>query len=201
MFGRKKVPPEEQAKAWKANIREQKRGVQRQINRIELEENRVKAKVSAMIKQGQTENAMPMVQSIAHARRARSNLLKTSTQLDSLVRQIDLQLAQLKVTGCFKQSAEITHMMNQMLRLEEVQAVAQQMNMEMANAGLIAEMVDESLEQATAQEAPEDQDLAVRLVYNEIAGQINKTAARPVPVLPVDQAELDANPQAAALVS
>jgi hypothetical protein len=93
---------------------------------------------------------------------ARSNLLKISTQLDSLVRQIDLQIAQLKVTGCFKQSAEVTHMLNQMLRLEEVQAIAQQMNMEMAQAGLVGEMVDETLDQALEQEEPEDQELAVR---------------------------------------
>jgi hypothetical protein len=50
------------------------------------------------------------------------------------------------------------------------------------------------------QESPEDQELAVRLMYNEIAGQINKTAAKPVALLPVNQAEIDADPAAAALV-
>jgi division protein CdvB (Snf7/Vps24/ESCRT-III family) len=201
MFGKKKLPPAEQAKEWKVGIRGQKRSVERQIYKIQFEENRVKGRVTTLVKQGHTDLAMPIVASIAHSRKARSNLRKIATQLDSLVRQIDLQLAQLKVTGCFKQSAEVTHMLNQMLRLEEVQAMAQQMGMEMRQAGLVGELLDETIGQALEQEAPEDQELAVRLVYNEIAGQINKTAAKPVRVLPVDPAELEANPQAAALVN
>jgi hypothetical protein len=197
----KKLPADEQAKAWKAGIREQKRNVQRQMRHIEWEENRVKATVATLIRQHQTENAMPMVQSIAASRKARSQLLKVCTQFDSLIRQIDLQLAQLKITGAFAASAEITHMMNQLLRLEDVQATAQQMNAEMMRAGIIAGMADETLESALEQDAPEDQELAVRLVYNEIARQVNRTGARRVPVIPIDPTEIAANPQAAALVN
>jgi charged multivesicular body protein 3 len=200
MFG-KRLPPDQQAKEWKASVRAQKRTVERQIRHIEMEENRIKAKIAPLIKQGQTDAAMPLVQSIAQSRKARSNLLKTCTQLDSLVRNIDLQLAQLKVTGCFKQSTDVMHMMNQMVRLPEIQEAAQRMNMEMQQAGLIGEMVDDAFDSAMDQESPEDQELAVRLMYNEIAGQINKTAAKPVALLPVNQAEIDADPAAAALVT
>jgi phosphoribosyl-dephospho-CoA transferase len=167
---------------------------------LEREEQRIKSKITPLIRQNQSEVALPMVREIAQSRKVRSNLLKTCTQLDSLVRQIDIELAQVKVFGCFKQSTEITHMMNQVLRVPEIQQAAQQMNMEMQAADLLAETTGEAMEMATEQEAPEDQELRVRLMYNEIAGQINRNAAKPVALLPVAQAELDADPGAAALI-
>jgi hypothetical protein len=73
--------------------------------------------------------------------------------------------------------------------------------MEMQQAGFIEETVNEAFDQAVEQESPDDQELAVRLMYNEIAEEINKTAATPVPLLPVSQAEIDADPAAAALAT
>jgi DNA primase catalytic subunit len=200
MFRARNVPPEEQAKSWKTSIRAQRRAIERQMWSLEREEQRIKSKITPLIRQNQSEVAMPMVRSIAESRKTRSHLLKTCTQLDSLVRQIDIERAQVKVFGCFKQSTEITHKMNQVLRVPEIQQAAQQLNMEMQAADLLAETTNEALEMATEQEAPEDQELRVRLMYNEIAAQINKNAARPVALLPVDQAEIDADPDAAALI-
>jgi charged multivesicular body protein 3 len=199
MFGKKKVPPQEQAKEWKNGIRGQKRGIERQIRHLEMEETKLKQRITSLMRQGQGDAAMVIVKSLALSRKTRSNLLKTCTQLDSLVRQVDLQITQMKVTGCFKQSAEITHMMNQMIRLPEMQQTMAQMAMEMEHAGLAGEMMNEAMDQIGPQGEPEDEDLAVRLVYNEIAGEVNRTAQKPVPLIAVDPGEVAADPAAARL--
>jgi charged multivesicular body protein 3 len=144
---------------------------------------------------------MPLVKTIVQSRRARSQLLKTTTQLGSLVRTIDLQMAEVKVTGCFKQSAEVTHMLNQMVKLPELQATVSQLGQEMAHAGMAAEMMDDAMDMVGTGTDPEDEELATRLVYNEIAKEVNKTARQPVALLPVDPSEVEADPRAAAISS
>jgi hypothetical protein len=145
------------------------------------------------------EHAEHIVRGIAESRKTRSKLLKTCTQLDLLVRQIDLQIAQAKIGSAFKQSAEMTHILNKMVCLPETQEAAMQLGKEMKQASMAGEMMNDAMDQVTDQGDPEEQELAVRLLYNEIAGQIDKTAARPVPLLPVDPADLDGGPAAAGL--
>ena len=201
MFGKKKLPPQEQAKEWKKSIRAERRGIDRQIRKIEVEEEKVKAKVKLMMKQGHQDAVMPLVQSIAQSKRAKSKLLKTGVQLDSLVRQIDMQIAEVKVAGCFKASAEVTHMMNQLIRLPEMQATAQRLQLEMQKAGLATEMLDEALDEVNGDVEPEDQELAVKMVFNEIARDVQKQTGKPIAMIPVSQEEIAADPEAARLAA
>lgn len=197
MFAPKKLPPQEQAKEWKKSLRQEKRGIERQIHKIETEEERIKQKVKLLMRQGHTDAVMPLVKSLAESKRARSHLLKTCTQLDSLARQIDLQVAEVKVMGCFKQSAEITHMLNMFVKLPEMQATMQKLSMEMERAGLAAEMLDDAMEEVNGTVEPEDEEAAVRMIYNSIAKDVQKATGKPVKLMPVTQEEIAENPLAA----
>ena len=190
---KKKVPPQEQAKQWKTTIRQQRRQLEHQSRRIEREEERLKTKVKTMIKQGQGQAAMPLVSELANSKKARSKILKTCTQLDSLMRQIDLQIAQVKVCGAFQQSTEISHMMNQMVKLPEMQATMVQLQKEMEQANLAQEMTDDAMDSLDDTD-PEDQELATKLVYNSIVNEINKNGTKHIEPIPVDQSEIDENP-------
>ena len=198
---KKKVPPQEQAKEWKKGIRQQRRLVERQLRKIETEEDKVKARVKLLMKQGHGDSIMPLIQSIAESKKAKSKLLKTTHQLDSLIREIDLQLAQAKVMGCFQQSTEVTHMMNQMIRLPEMQATMAQMSKEMEHAGLAGEMLDDALEEVAGDVEPEDQELAVKMIYNEIAKDVQKTTGKPIQLMPVTAEEMAADPDAVKLAA
>lgn len=197
MFGKKAPPPQEQAKEWKKNIKAQRRQIERQSHKIETEEERLKLKVKTLIKQGHQDAALPIVGELVNSRKARSKMLKTCYQLDSLIRQIDLQIAQVKVCGAFKQSTEVTHMLNQMIKLPEMQHTMMQLQQEMEKSGLAGEMIDEAMEQD--EEDPEDAEVAAKLIYNQIAQEVNKTSAKPVPLIPVSQEEIEEDPKAAAL--
>jgi charged multivesicular body protein 3 len=199
MFGKKPIPPAEQAKQWKASIRGEVRKIERQMNTIEREEGTIRQKIASLCRQGHEDAVMPLVKSVVQSRRARSQLLKTSTQLGSLIRQIDLQMAEVRVSGCFKQSTEIMHTLNQMMKLPEMQATVQQLATEMNRAGLAGEMIDDAMGEIGSGVDPEDEDLAARLVFNEIAKEVNKTARQPVTLLPVDPSEVEADPHAAAI--
>ena len=192
MFSKKKVPPEEQAKAWKKSIREQVRGLEHQTRHIEREENKLKLKAKQLMKQGHQDAVMPIVQELVHSKKAKSKLLKTRTQLESISRQIDLQIAQVKVCGAFSQSAEVTHMLNQVVKLPELNATMVKLQQEMQKAGMAEEAVDDAIDMV--QEDDEDPELAQRIVFNEIAKAVNTEAGKQkVELQPIAQEELDEN--------
>lgn len=199
MFAPKKVPPQEQAREWKKSIRQEKRVIERQIRKLETEEERVKQKVKLLIKQGNSDAAMPLVKSLAESKSARGKLLKTTLQMDSLVRQIDLQVAEVKVMGCFKQSAEITHMMNMFVKVPEMQATMQKLSAEMEKAGLAAEMIEDAMEDVNGTVEPEDEEAAVRMIYNSIAKDVQKATGKPVQMMPVTEEEIAMDPVATRL--
>ena len=189
----------DQAKNWKKSIRQQRRELEHSQRRIEREEEKLKIRVKQVMKEGGQEAALPLVKELVNSRKAKSKILKTCLQLDSLVREIDLQIAQVKVCGAFQQSAQVTHLINQFIRVPELQQSMNQLQMEMERAGVMSEMMDETFEMGD--EDPEDAELAAKLVYNQIAQEVNKTAKTPIPVIPVSQEEIEADPKAAELAS
>ena len=196
MFGRKKVPPEQQAKEWKKTLKEQVRGLDRQTRHIEMEEQKLKNKVKLLMKQGHSDAVTPLVQELVQSKKAKSKILKTRTQLESIQRQIDLQLAQVKVCGAFSQSAEVTHMLNQLVKLPELNATMCKLQQEMQKAGMAEEAVDDAIDMV--QEDEEDPELAVRLVFNQIANEVNAAAGKTkVELQPIQPEELEEEPELA----
>jgi charged multivesicular body protein 3 len=169
------------------------------MRRIERDELPIKQKIATLCKQGHQDVVMPLVQSIVQSRRARYQLRTTCAQLNSLVRQIDLQMAHVRVSGCFTMSTDIMHTLNGMMRLPEMQATMTNLAREMGHAGIASEMLDDAMGEIGSGVEPENEDLATRLVFNEIAKEVNRTARQPLGLLPVDPAEVEADPRAAAI--
>lgn len=196
MFG-KKVDPKEKAKEWKRAVKTQSREMDKQMRHITREEEKMKAKVKLLMKQGHTDAVEPLVKELVMSKKTKSKILKTRTQLDSIIRQIDLQIAQIKVCGAFQQSTEVTHMLNSLVKLPEINATMMKLQQEMQAAGMAGEMIDESME--AIEDDVEDPELAVRLVFNEIAKEVNATAGKTkIEYQPIEPEELEDNPEIAA---
>lgn len=203
MFSNKqqKLSPQDRAREWKKSIRSERRGIERSINKIQREEEKTKLKVKTLMKQGHSDAIMPLVKEIAASKRSRSKLLKTCYQLDSMVRQIDLQIAQVKVCGTFQKSAEVTKMMNQMVRLPEMQATMMHLQEEMMKSGVMEETIDEAMDMVQEDVEAEDQELAVKLVFNSIAAETSKQTGKPIEQIPIEQEELEENPDTVKLAA
>jgi hypothetical protein len=108
-------------------------------------------------------------------------------------------VAELRVAGVFKESADISHALNQLVRLPELQETVHRLAREMDEGGIKIDMLGEATDETGSGVDPEDEDLAVRLVYNEIAREANRNGRQPVALLPVDPSEVEADPRAAAI--
>ena len=74
--------------------------------------------------------------------------------------------ATLKITGSLKKSTEIMKLSNSLIKLPELSKTMQQMSMEMTRSGLMAEMVDDTMEMALDDEDEEMEEEAAEEVDN-----------------------------------
>ncbi|EDQ88724.1 uncharacterized protein MONBRDRAFT_32664 [Monosiga brevicollis MX1] len=138
--------PKEQIREWKSSLRKEMRGLDRQVMRIEREEMKIKQSVRDAAKKGQTDVAKVLAKSLVESRRAKNRIHKTKAQINSVSMQIQQQASMARVAGAMGKSAEVMAMMQQLVRMPEIQETMRQMSMEMQKAGLIEEMMEDTMD-------------------------------------------------------
>eukprot|EP01125_Pyxidicula_operculata_P005452 TRINITY_DN1934_c0_g5_i2.p1 TRINITY_DN1934_c0_g5~~TRINITY_DN1934_c0_g5_i2.p1 ORF type:complete len:137 (+),score=37.10 TRINITY_DN1934_c0_g5_i2:327-737(+) len=70
---------------------------------------------------------------------------KSKAQINSVVMQLQHNLSTYKMAGCIKKSTEIMQIMNRIVSMPELQKTMMMMAREMEKAGLIEEVVEETM--------------------------------------------------------
>jgi len=160
--------PKEQVKKWKQNMRGEMRKVDRQIGKIEREEQKVKQSIKQAAKRGDTGSAKQLAKEVVRSRRAVSRLHTSKAQMNSVVMQMQNQLAQQKVMGHLTKSADVMKAMNRLVKVGEISETMQQMQKEMCKAGVIEEMVDDAFDALDGEEDEDAADEEVDRVMQEL---------------------------------
>jgi len=148
IFGPKKKTPEEMAKEWKLKLNGEQRNIDRQVRKIQQELKKVEKAAKASAKQGDMVATRMIAREIVHSRVAVKRLIKAKTQINSVQMQLQQQMSQMKLAGSISKSTDVMKHMNRLCRVTEISAVMQQMSAEMTKAGLIEEMVNDTLDDA-----------------------------------------------------
>jgi charged multivesicular body protein 3 len=184
------VEPKEQLRAWRKVIKAEQRALDRQMrstsrkfspkkdrywcNRtllvgIEREEAKIRVTILDSNKRGDTDTMKMLAKELVASRRARERLLMSRTQLGSLEMQLTSQVAMQRVTQEFARSTEIMTLMNNLIRLPELNQTMQNMSKEMMKAGVIEEMMDDAISSALDEDdLEEDAEAEVDHVLEEI---------------------------------
>ncbi|KAL9652223.1 hypothetical protein ABK040_011883 [Willaertia magna] len=170
-----KKTPEEMAKEWKKSLRSSIRQLDRNIRKMDMEENKVKLAIKQNAKKGETEAAKILAKQLVKSRKSKQRLFTTKAHVNSAILQIDQQLQQLRVVGALKQSSEVMRAMNDMMKIPELNETMRNLSKEMEKAGLIEEMVDDIMDDAF-DDVEEEADEEVNNVLDEIlTGKLNQT--------------------------
>merc|ERR1719219_2597188 len=81
---------------------------------------------------------------------------KAKANLNSVQLQLKNQLATLKVSGALAQSADVMRSMNALVKVPETQKAMMELSREMMKAGIIEEMMDDTMETFTEEESLEE---------------------------------------------
>ncbi|KAJ3219314.1 Charged multivesicular body protein 3 [Dinochytrium kinnereticum] len=158
----------QKVKKWRQSIRTQERELDKQLRGIESEEIKVKRNIKQAAKRNDVASAKLLAKEIVRSRKAKDRLHTSKAQLNSLVMQLQQQLAAAKMTGSLKKSTEVMKLVNGLVKLPEIHQTMQEMSMEMMKAGIISEMMDDAIESLDEEGLEEEADAEVDKVLGEL---------------------------------
>ena len=156
LFG-KSPDPKEQVNDWCKKLRKESNQIERQINGIRREEAKVTKTLKDAAKKGDKDVCLVLAKEVVHARKTVNKLYCAKANINSVQMQMKGQLATIKVAGCLQKSAEVMKTMQQLVRLPEIQKTMMEMSREMMKAGIIEEMLEDTMETVTESEDMEEE--------------------------------------------
>lgn len=194
IFG-KGPTPEELVRKWRQSIRTQERTLDRQIRSIEMEEGKVKKALKQAANKGDKRACQHLAKELLHSRKHKDRLHTSKAQLNSIAMQMQNQLATIKVAGSLQKSTAVIKTVNQLVKLPEISVAMQEMSAEMMKAGIMEEMIEDTLEGMDEDDIEEEADEEVNKVLFEVTegllGQAGAVGA-PIENAQEEEPELDA---------
>ena len=185
LFG-KSPDPKEQVNDWCKKLRKESNQVERQINGIRREEAKVTKSLKDAAKKGDKDVCKILAKEVVHSRKTVNKLYAAKANINSVQMQMKGQLATIKVAGAMSKSAEVMKTMQQLVKLPEIQKTMMEMSREMMKAGVIEEMMEDTLESITeADDMEEEADAEIDKVLFELtAGKLGEAPAALKDTLP-----------------
>lgn len=191
LFGKEKgKDPKEMVNHWTHNLRKEGYNIDRQIRGIQREEEKVKRSLKDAAKKGEKESCKILAKEIVRARKAVNRLYASKAHMNSVQMQMKNQLATLRIAGALEKSTEVMKSMQALVKMPEIQATMRDMSKEMMKAGIMEEMLDDTMETLDDDELEEEADSEVeKVLYELTAGELGKAPAAVNDSLPVREPE------------
>ncbi|KAF9519072.1 hypothetical protein BS47DRAFT_1337640 [Hydnum rufescens UP504] len=179
--------PEEKVRTWQQRLKQESRQLDREMTRLEAETDKVRKTLKQLAKKGDVKSARILAKEVVRSNKQRDRLSVSKARLGSIGIQLQNQMALSKVTGSLQKSAEIMKLSHSLIKLPQISAVMREMSMEMTKAGVMEEMIDDTLEDLDEEdeELTEEADLEIEKVLFELTdgklGQLG-SAGKDLPV-------------------
>lgn len=192
---------------WCRKLRKESSQLERQIRAIQREEDKIKKSLKEAAKKGEKDVCVILAKDIVHARKAITKIYTSKTHISSVQMQMKNQLATLRVAGSLKKSTEVMAAMQTLIRVPEVAATMRELSKEMMKAGIIEEMLDETMSEMEDSEEMEEeaQDEIDKVLWELTQGELGKAPSAVTDSLPSTAPESsladEAGPSSAGLES
>ncbi|ENN79434.1 charged multivesicular body protein 3-like [Dendroctonus ponderosae] len=178
--------PKEMVTEWNHKLRKEGYQLDRQVNSIKREEEKVKRSLKEAAKKGDKDTCTILAKEIIRARKAVNKIYTSKAHLNSVMLQMKNQLATLRVAGSLQKSTEVMQAMQSLIRTPEVARTMQEMSKEMMKAGIIEEMLDETFE---GLEDSEEMEEAAQSEVDKVLFEITEGKIGEAPLPPSEPAE------------
>ena len=190
LFGKSKsADPKEQVQEWCKKIRKEGYNLDRQINSIKREELKVSKSLKEAAKKGDNDVCKILAKEIINSRKSVNKLHTAKANLNSVQLQMKGQLATLKVSGALAQSADVMKSMSALVKIPETQKVMMELSKEMMKAGIIEEMLDDTMEGLNDGEEMEDaaQEEIDKIILEITTGKLTDAPSAVKDTLPAQE--------------
>ncbi|KAF8607555.1 Snf7-domain-containing protein [Ceratobasidium sp. AG-I] len=138
--------PEEKVRAWQQKLRTEQRQLDKEIRQLDAATNKARVTLKQLAAKGDVKSARILAKEVVRSNKQKDRLHVSKARLGSIGVQLQNQMAMVKVTGSLQKSTEIMKLSNSLVKLPQISAVMREMSMEMTKAGIMEEMMDETLE-------------------------------------------------------
>jgi charged multivesicular body protein 3 len=195
--------PDPQAQVRKCNqlIRQNTRKLDRDIAQLKVVENKTKSLIiqanrraqrnPSQAKQAAQETRI-FARELIRTRKTSQRLVTSKAQLNSVSMQVTEAFAVRKIEGSIRASVGIMKDINSLVRLPELTGTMRELSQELVKAGIIEEMIGDSLpDQMEDEEEEEEAEPEVDKVLGEILqDKLSKVAVTPVDPTPSAQVQV-----------
>ncbi|KXJ76844.1 charged multivesicular body protein 3 [Aedes albopictus] len=174
--------PKDMVQEWSSKLRKESYALDRQIRSIQREEDKIKRSLKEAAKKNDKEVCTILAKEIIRSRKAVNKIYTSKAHINSVQLQMKNQLATVRVAGSLSKSTEVMQAMQSLVKLPEVAASMREMSKEMMKAGIIEEMIDETMESLEdVEEMEEEAQKEIDKVLWEItAGKLGEAPAAPM---------------------
>lgn len=183
LFGKSQErDPKQQVQEWTSKLRKESYALDRQIRSIQREEDKLKKTLKEAAKKNDKEVCTILAKELIRSRKAINKIYTSKAHINSVQLQMKNQLATVRVAGSLAKSTEVMTAMQALVKLPEVAASMREMSKEMMKAGIIEEMIDETMESMEdVEEMEEEAQKEIDKVLWEItAGKLGEAPAAPI---------------------
>ncbi|RZF43266.1 hypothetical protein LSTR_LSTR001527 [Laodelphax striatellus] len=191
LFGKSgPTDPKEQVNEWCHKIRKEGYQLDRQIRAIQREEEKVKRSLKEAAKKGDKSVCIVLAKEVIRARKAINKIYTSKAHLNSIQMQMKNQLATLRVAGSLQKSTEVMQAMQRLIKVPEVAATMREMSKEMMRAGIIEEMLEDTMSSMEDPEEMEEeaQEEVDKVLWELTAGALGQAPAAVTDNLPAGAA-------------
>ncbi|KAF9821148.1 hypothetical protein IEO21_00756 [Rhodonia placenta] len=159
---------EERVRQWQAKIRQEQRVLDREMRQLDTATNKAKQTVKQLATKGDVKSARILAKEVVRSNKQKDRISVSKARLGSIGHQLSQQMAMVKVTGSLQKSTEIMKLSNTLIKLPQISQVMREMSMEMTKAGIMEEMLDDTLEMDDEEEIEEEADEEVDKVLFDL---------------------------------
>ena len=145
LFGKSKTPAEK-LKEWRLKIKKEERGLDRQIRGIETEQRKVTQQIKQAAKRGDQDVCRVLARELVASKKTVNKLHASKAQMNSIVMEMQHQVATIKLAGCMEKSSVVMKSMNRLVKVPEIQKSMMELSKEMSKAGIIEEMLEDTFD-------------------------------------------------------
>ncbi|KAJ2062667.1 Vacuolar protein-sorting-associated protein 24 [Coemansia sp. S146] len=186
----KPLTPDQMVRKWRSGIRAQERELDRQLRGIETEESKVRLKIKQLAKKNDSSSCRLLAKELVRSRKQKNRIHTSKAQLNSIVMELQRQVALLKVAGSLQKSTQVMRSVNQLMRVPQLQMTLMEMSKEMMKAGVIEEMTEDMFDALDDEDLEDEAEDEVMKVLAEITdGQMGLSVPAGLP----KQGESEAN--------
>ncbi|KAK2466252.1 hypothetical protein APHAL10511_001894 [Amanita phalloides] len=160
--------PEERVRAWQTKLRAESRQLDREMRQLDMATAKARQSVKQLASKGDIKSARILAKEVVRSAKQKDRLSVSKARLGSIGMQLSHQLAMTKVTGSLQKSTEIMKLSNVLIRLPQLSQTMRQMSMEMTKAGVMEEMLEDTLQMDEDEELEAEADEEVEKVLFEL---------------------------------